>query len=52
VALGAAVGILSARATLRLLHGRSDNVLDRIALSTRVVPRRGGAMLAVTLPTS
>lgn len=51
VVLGAAVGILSARATLRLLHSRPGNVLDRVALSTRIVPRKDGALLLVTLPT-
>jgi membrane-associated phospholipid phosphatase len=50
VTLGAAVGILSARATLRLLHGRPGNVLDRVALHTRIVPRADGATVAVTLP--
>jgi len=51
VTVGAAVGILSARATLAYLHGRPNNLFDRIALHTRIVPRAGGATLAVTLPT-
>jgi membrane-associated phospholipid phosphatase len=50
VTLGAAVGILSTRATLRLLHGHPGNAVDRFALHTRIVPRKGGATVAVTLP--
>lgn len=50
VTIGAAVGILSSRATLGYLHGRPRNFFDRIALNTRIVPRDGGAMVAVTLP--
>lgn len=50
VTVGAAVGILSARATLAFLHGRPANLFDRVALHTRIVPRRGGATVAVTLP--
>ena len=52
VTLGAAVGILSTRATLRLLHGRPGNLLDRVALHTRIVPRGDGAMVAVSVPTN
>lgn len=51
VTIGAAVGILSSRATLGYLHGRPRNFFDRLALNTRIVPRDGGAMVAVTLPT-
>lgn len=51
VTLGAAVGILSTRATLRLLHGHPGNLLDRVALHTRIVPRADGGMIAVSLPT-
>ncbi|HYD53903.1 MAG TPA: phosphatase PAP2 family protein [Gemmatimonadaceae bacterium] len=52
VALGAAVGMLSANATLRFLHGRPNNWLDRVALNTRIVPDgRGGTTVAVSLPT-
>lgn len=50
VTIGAAVGILSSRATLGFLHGRPRNFLDRVALNTRIVPHAGGAMVAVTLP--
>lgn len=51
VTLGAAVGILTTRATLRLLHGHPGNLLDRVALHTRIVPSTDGAMVAVSLPT-
>jgi membrane-associated phospholipid phosphatase len=52
VALGAAVGILSARATIRFLHGRPDNFFDRIALHTTIVPDgKGGGTLAIRVPT-
>jgi membrane-associated phospholipid phosphatase len=51
VTVGALVGILGARATLGLLHGHSGNFVDRLALSTRIVPSRNGASVSVTLPT-
>lgn len=51
VTLGAAVGILTTRATLRLLHGRPGNLLDRVALHTRIVPRGDGAIVVVSAPT-
>jgi membrane-associated phospholipid phosphatase len=52
VALGAAVGIVSARATLRFLHGRPNNFIDRIALHTTIVPDgKGGGTLAIRVPT-
>ena len=51
VTLGAAVGILTTRATLRLLHGHPGNLLDRVALHTRIVPSTDGAMVAVSFPT-
>ena len=50
VTVGAAVGILTSRATLGFLHGRPDNWLDRALLNTRIVPQAGGATVAVTLP--
>jgi membrane-associated phospholipid phosphatase len=49
VTLGAAVGILSARSTLRFLHGRPNNFLDRLALNTSIVPTQGGATVAFTV---
>lgn len=50
VTVGAAVGILSSRATLAFLHGRPNNWLDQVMLNTRIVPQAGGATIAVTLP--
>ena len=51
VAVGAAVGILTTRATLRLLHGHPGNIIDKVVLNTRIVPAKGGVTLAITLPT-
>jgi len=51
VAVGAAVGILTTRATLRLLHGHPGNFIDKVVLNTRIVPEKGGVTLAITLPT-
>jgi membrane-associated phospholipid phosphatase len=51
VALGAGVGILSARTTLRFLHGRPNNLLDRVLLRTTVTPNaNGGAIVGVSIP--
>lgn len=51
VTVGALVGILGARATLAVLHGRPNNIVDRLALSTRIVPNGKGATVSVSLPT-
>lgn len=52
VALGAGIGILSARTTLRFLHARPNNFLDRIAFIPTVVPNaNGGANIGVAIPT-
>lgn len=51
VTAGALVGILGARATLALLHGRPGNFVDRLALNARIVPSRNGASVSVSLPT-
>jgi membrane-associated phospholipid phosphatase len=50
VTVGALVGILGTRATLGLLHGHAGNFVDRLALSTKIVPHRNGAVVSVTLP--
>ena len=51
VTLGAAVGILSTRATLRLLHGHPGNLLDKVLLNTSIVPANGGLSFAFSIPT-
>lgn len=51
VAVGAAIGIVSARSTLRFLHGRPNNWFDRLGLNASIVPDgRGGGTLAVSIP--
>ena len=50
VTLGAAVGILTTRATLRYLHGHPGNVVDMLLLNTRIVPGNGGATVAASIP--
>jgi len=52
VVLGAGVGVLSARTTLRFLHGRPNNLLDRVLLHTTIAPNpQGGVTAAISLPT-
>lgn len=51
VAMGAAVGIVSARATLRFLHGRPQNLFDRLALGATIMPDgQGGGTVAFSVP--
>ena len=52
VAVGAALGMLNANATLRFLHGRPNNWLDRLAHNTTIMPNaEGGATVAVSFKT-
>jgi membrane-associated phospholipid phosphatase len=51
VLLGAAIGTFSGRKIVQYAHGHPDNRLDRIMLSTRIVPDgRGGVSLGTTIP--
>src|SRR5215213_2844889 len=49
VALGAAIGTFSGRKWVQYAHGHPNNRLDRLILSTAVIPNgRGGALVSVS----
>jgi membrane-associated phospholipid phosphatase len=51
VLLGAAIGTFSGRKMVQYAHGHPDNRLDRIMMSTRIVPDgRGGVAVGTSIP--
>jgi len=51
VLLGAAIGTFSGRKMVQYAHGHPDNRLDRIMLSTTIVPDgRGGVSIGTSIP--